>query len=69
MKIIIAGDGQVGIALTRLLSQEGHDLVTINSNPDIIERDLQDFDVISIQGNCAAMEILEKARKSGNLGF
>lgn len=61
MKIIIAGDGQVGIALTRLLSQEGHDLVTINSNPDIIERDLQEFDVISIQGNCAAMEKLEEA--------
>jgi len=62
MKIIIAGDGQVGIALTRLLSQEGHELVTINSNPEIIERDLQEFDVISVEGNCAAMETLEKAK-------
>ena len=26
MKIIIAGDGKVGLALTRLLSEEGHDL-------------------------------------------
>ena len=61
MNIIIAGDGQVGLALTRLLSQEGHDLVTINSNPDILEREMQDFDVISIAGNCAAMSTLKEA--------
>lgn len=61
MKIIIAGDGKVGLALTRLLSQEGHDLVTIDSNPDILERDMQEFDVISIAGNCAAMETLKEA--------
>lgn len=61
MKIIVAGDGQVGIALTRLLSQEGHELVTINSNRAIIERDMQDLDVISIHGNCAAMATLTEA--------
>lgn len=61
MNIIIAGDGQVGLALTRLLSQEGHDLVTINSNPDILEHDMQAFDVISIAGNCAAMNTLKEA--------
>ena len=61
MKIIIAGDGKVGLALTRLLSQEGHDLVTIDSNREIIERDMQQFDVISIAGNCASMETLKEA--------
>ena len=30
MRIIIAGDGKVGLALTRLLSQEGHDLSLIH---------------------------------------
>lgn len=61
MKIIIAGDGKVGLALTRLLSQEGHDLVTIDSNPNVLERDMQEFDVISIEGNCAAMDTLREA--------
>ena len=41
MRIIIAGDGKVGLALTRLLSQEGHDLVTIDSNRAVLERDMQ----------------------------
>ena len=32
MKIIIAGDGKVGLALTRQLLREGHELVVIDSN-------------------------------------
>ena len=40
MRIIIAGDGKVGLALTRLLSQEGHDLVTIDSNRAVLELSL-----------------------------
>ena len=59
MNIIIAGDGQVGLALMRLLSQEGHNLVTINS--DMVEHDLMAFDVMSISGNCAAMHTLKEA--------
>lgn len=61
MKIIIAGDGKVGLALTRLLSQEGHDLVTIDTNRSVLERDMEEFDVISIVGNCAAMDTLREA--------
>ena len=55
MRIIIAGDGKVGLALTRLLSQEGHDLVTIDSNRAVLERDMQQFDVMTVVGNCATM--------------
>lgn len=51
MRIIIAGDGKVGLALTRLLSQEGHDLVTIDSNRAVLERDMQQFDVMTVVGN------------------
>ena len=40
MRIIIAGDGKVGLALTRLLSQEGHDLVAIDSNRAVLELSL-----------------------------
>ena len=61
MNIIIAGDGMVGLALTRLLSQEGHDLVTINSNPNTLENEMQAFDVMSLVGNCATMGTLKEA--------
>ena len=55
MKIIIAGDGKVGLALTRLLSEEGHDLVTIDSNREVLERNTQLYDVMAVAGNCATM--------------
>lgn len=61
MKIIIAGDGKVGLALTRLLSQEGHDLVTIDTNRTVLERDMDEFDVMSVVGNCAAINTLREA--------
>ena len=62
MRIIIAGDGKVGLALTRLLSQEGHDLVTIDSNRAVLERDMQQFDVMTVVGNCATMATLHEAK-------
>lgn len=64
MRIIIAGDGKVGLALTRLLSQEGHDLVTIDSNRAVLERDMQQFDVMTVVGNCATMATLNERRYS-----
>lgn len=62
MKIIIAGDGKVGLALTRLLSQEGHELVAIDSNPRVLQQDLQQYDIMTVQGNCATMSALREAQ-------
>lgn len=62
MKIIIAGDGKVGLALTRQLSMEGHDLVAIDSNPEVLEGKLQQYDVMTVQGNCATMDALRQAQ-------
>lgn len=62
MKIIVAGDGRVGMALTRLLSQEGHDLVAINSNSNKLETEMQEADVIYLTGNCAALATLKEAK-------
>lgn len=62
LKIIIAGDGKVGLALTRLLSQEGHELVAIDSNPRVLQQDLQQYDIMTVQGNCATMSTLREAQ-------
>lgn len=61
MKILIAGDGKVGAALTRQLSAEGYDLMLIDSNQQVLENSQEKFDIMAICGNCASMDILLEA--------
>lgn len=61
MRIIIAGDGKVGKLLTRQLSGEGHDLTLIDNNPRALESTIERYDIMSITGNCASMEVLRDA--------
>ncbi len=61
MRIIIAGDGKLGQMLTRQLSGEGHDLTLIDNDPDALESTIERYDVMSIEGNCASMEVLRNA--------
>lgn len=61
MKIIIAGDGKVGATLTRQLSDEGYDLILIDSNAKVLESMVEKYDVLAVRGNCVSMETLEKA--------
>ena len=55
MNIIIAGDGKVGSTLTRLLSAEGHNITLIDTNARVLEKSQEQFDVMGVHGNCAAM--------------
>ena len=61
MHIIIAGDGKVGSMLTRQLSAEGHDITVIDSNHEVLQASVERYDVISVHGNCASMEVLVQA--------
>ena len=61
MKIIIAGDGKMGAALTRKLSAEGEDLTLIDSNPEVLESSEERYDVMVVHGNCASMDVLLQA--------
>ncbi len=68
MKIIIAGDGKVGGMLTKQLSAEGYDLTLIDANLKVLESTEERYDIMAVQGNCAAMETLERAGvKEANL--
>ena len=40
MKIIIAGDGKVGLALTRQLLHEGHEVTIVDSNPVVLQANM-----------------------------
>ena len=61
MNIIIAGDGKVGSMLTRQLSSEGHDITVIDSNAAVLQQSVERYDVISVHGNCASMNVLQQA--------
>ncbi len=61
MKIIIAGDGKVGSTLTRQLVAEGHDITLIDARAEVLEVSEERYDVMAVQGNCAAMDTLDKA--------
>ena len=61
MKIIIAGDGKVGATLTRQLTSEGYDVTIIDSKASPLESSVERYDVISVQGNCASMDVLRQA--------
>lgn len=61
MKIIIAGYGKVGSALTRQLSSEGYDLTVIDSNKGKLESGLGLYDIMAVHGNCATMDVLKEA--------
>lgn len=62
MKIIIAGDGKVGLALTRQLLHEGHEVTIVDSNPAVLQTNMYQYDVLAVQGNAATMEALRQAR-------
>ena len=61
MKIIIAGDGKVGATLTRQFTAEDHDVTIIDSDPGILDSTMERYDLISVQGNCASMTVLNQA--------
>jgi trk system potassium uptake protein TrkA len=61
MKIIIAGDGKVGSTLARELSAEGYDLTVIDSRRQVLEHTMEKYDLLAVNGNCAAMNTLQQA--------
>ena len=61
MKIILAGDGTVGEALLGLLTNESCDITVIDKNKERLSHCSDSYDVITVLGNCAVMEVLMAA--------
>jgi len=64
MKIVIAGAGDMGFHLARLLSSEQQQIVLIDTNEDILDYARGHLDIIAIQGDSASIQILEEAEIS-----
>lgn len=61
MKVIIAGVGKVGLTLGRQLASEGHDITLIDRDRQLLEEAVEQFEAMSVCGNCASKEILLRA--------
>lgn len=68
MRIIIIGCGKVGDLLTSYISKEGHDVVVVDTDPQIIEDVVNEYDVMGIAGNGASNSVqLEAGADSADL--
>lgn len=61
MKIIIVGCGKIGATILANLTTEGHDVIAIDNNPEILAKITNIYDVIGVCGNGADWDILEEA--------
>lgn len=65
MRIVIVGAGQVGFHLAERLSDEGQDVVVVESNPATAQEISDRLDVLAVAGNGASAQVLERAGASG----
>lgn len=61
MKIVIAGAGDIGFHLSKLLSTELNDIVLIDFDEDALEHANKHLDVLTMNGDATSLDTLEKA--------
>lgn len=61
MKIVIAGAGQVGSHLAKMLSLESNDVTVIDSDAQRLSELLETTDVVSVEGSTCSVDNLRKA--------
>ena len=64
MKIIIAGSGQVGSHLAKLLSYESQEITLIDSNDEKLTFPNSQLDIKVVEGDCTSTSVLHKANIS-----
>lgn len=61
MKIIIAGVGEVGSHLAKMLSEERHEIIVIDDDPKRLEEVSGMADIITLEGDATTFATLKKA--------
>lgn len=61
MKVAVAGAGEVGIALSRDLAANGHDVLLIEKDPDVVERMRPSLEVNWVAADACEVSSLDRA--------
>ncbi|MEM9022156.1 MAG: Trk system potassium transporter TrkA, partial [Bacteroidota bacterium] len=61
MKIVIAGAGDVGFHLAKLLSSEEHDIVLIDCDQEVLDYAQSHVDVLTLRGDSTSIKTLREA--------
>ena len=61
MKIVIAGAGEVGSHLAKMLSNESNEITVIDMNGERLQSLRSSADVITVEGNPSAIHVLREA--------
>ena len=61
MKILIAGAGEVGFELSKVLSEEHHDVTVLDERQSCLQRVIENLDVLTVEGNATSPHALVKA--------
>ena len=68
MKILIAGAGEVGYELGKVLSEEHHDVTILDQRQSCLQRVIQNLDVLTVEGNATSPNsLVEAGAKSADL--
>ncbi|MCF0165748.1 MAG: Trk system potassium transporter TrkA [Bacteroidales bacterium] len=61
MKIVIAGAGEVGSHLAKMLTQDHHEVTVIDTDEERIGKLSSDADIITVEGNPTSISVLREA--------
>ncbi|GAA5220618.1 Trk system potassium transporter TrkA [Membranihabitans marinus] len=61
MKIIIAGAGEVGYHIAKLLSFENHEITLIDTNQETLDSAFNHLDILPVKGDASSREVLANA--------
>lgn len=61
MKIIIAGAGEVGTHLAKMLSNENHDIVVVDPDREKLEFIEASYDLMTVAGSATSIDVLKEA--------
>jgi trk system potassium uptake protein len=61
MRIIVAGAGDLGFHLSKLLAQEEHDIILLDESADVLEHAGTHIDVQTMKGSATSPSLLEDA--------
>lgn len=65
MNIVIAGDGEIGFHLAKMMTNEKHNITVVGSQRELLQMVESNTDVLTIAGDSTSMKILNQA-KVGN---